>query len=181
MDWIANNTFLLIVIFSATGVGLALAWSQTGNKKMLYFAAPFLALAVAVFVIGRVHVSPEQQVKAALFAVAESIEQGDVEATVSAFVPEAIKEREAVRHAFRIFKIDDISIKNNLKITVTQTGRRATAEFNVTAMASTKQGGLSRKVPLFFIVHYEKDGNDWLIDSYEQMSAEKGFQKPQAR
>lgn len=181
MDWLANNAIYLEIAFIAAAVGCVWGWVKTTQKAWLIGAPILLLLAGGVFLLDRNYESPEQQVRTLLFDTAAAIERDDQQATLNAFIPEAEKERAVIRSQFAAFEISDISIKNNLEIEVSESGRRATAEFNVTAFAKLRRGGQGRRGAFFFIVHFERGSDGWLIESFEYMSAEKGFQRPDAR
>lgn len=175
----------MLAIGLLVGAGaMVWGWLQTTDKRLLYGAAVPLLLAVGVIVLDQLYESPEEQVRQALFAAADAIERDDMQATLDAFIPEAEKERAAIRSQFAIFKVSDISIKNNLTIEITRTGRRATAKFNVTAQVTHRSRGgsdFSRRIPRYFTVYFERDGKKWLIETFEEQPAETGFKRPDAR
>ena len=90
--------------------------------------------------------------------------------------------RSRIGQALALFRISDVQIKSNLEITVSESGRRAKAEFNATALGSARNGMVkNHKGAFFFVVNYVRDKDRWLIDSFEDLSPEQGYQRPSAR
>ncbi len=182
MNWLADNMIVVSGSLAIIMAGLAAGWVKTGDKRLLLGALIPALLAVAVVGVGLLHESPQEQIKKTLFATAEAIEHDKVDEVVESLTPEREQLRERVRQSMTFFEIKDIDIKSNLKITMSDSGRRAEVEFNVTAVTSLKSGlAKNQKVAFFFIVSYVRDRDRWLIDDFEELSPEKGFQRKDAR
>ncbi len=178
MNWLANNSILICSLSGFVSIGLIVGWVKTTNIRLLQGAAAPAAFALFVLLLGVMYESPEIKIRKTLFAAAEAIERNDVEAVVEMFLPEAKDQRAAVRKGMAFGRATQVDIKSNLEITVSDSGRRAVAKFNVTFQGEDRAGLLgNRRYPAFFIVHFEKDKERWLVDKYEFESAMKGFQK----
>lgn len=165
--WFLEQPLVVLFVGSVLVAVSAVAWVQTQHPRALQAAVLSLAALVAGLVLERWVVTPAEQVEASVYGVAQALESNDLPAVTAFLASSAEDLRQEVQTYLRLVTVNKISIKSNLKVTISGSSA-ATARFNAVATVSGRGGTPSdQPVPRLLIVHFRLEQGQWRIVSYE--------------
>lgn len=181
MSWFLEHPAASIVLGVVLGVGLGIAWTQTGKNVWLYALAGVLALTVLGVVVEQYVVTDREAIEATLDEIARDVESNDLRAVLRHIASTAPPELQQTASAeMPNYEFDECYVTKVYKLEVdAQTEpRKAVVEFNVVASGSFSQGGIElsdakvlRWVQLRMI--REKDGR-WTVEDYRHKEPDFG-------
>ncbi len=178
MNFFFEDPWKFVIIGLIVEIGLLVMLFRSGRGLWLYWMLGLMLATTALIVIERCVVTDREQVEIELYNVATVLETNDVEGVLSFFSPNAKETRGLVQAQMPRFKVESVSIKNDLKIIVNDltSPPSARAEFHVVITGGTARGDLhGLSLPLSFAVLYERVGGRWLISSYDDHGALHGM------
>jgi hypothetical protein len=178
MNWLFEESLLVVVLGVAAAVILALAWLHTGYRPLLYTAAVCLLGTVLGVMLERRVVTDREAVEATLREAARDVERNDLESLLARVHSESPQIRAQAAAEFPKYVFQSVSIKSNLQITFDQPSdpSEATATFNVLVIGRLREQSLeSWRVPRFVIVTFRKQDGQWKVFSYEHQDPREGL------
>jgi len=165
--WFLEQPLMVLFVGSILVAVSGVAWVQTQHPRALQAGLLSVVALVAGLALERWVVTPAEQVEASVFGIARALESNDVPAVTAFLGGSADELRQEVQTYLRLVTVNKISIKSNLKVTMSGSAA-ATARFNAVATVSGR-GGTPRDqpVPRLLIVHFRLEQGQWRIVSYE--------------
>jgi hypothetical protein len=149
---------------------------QTTRPAFLYSAIAFAVITAALVVNERRIVTPREEVKQTLQTIARQLE-ADQSAAVTAHISGSVPHiQQKANAALRRIVVDQVKIKPNLAVELHADGTSAIATFNAVVIGSDrKQVVNNQRGAFYFVVNFEKEGNDWKIVDYERHDPRTGM------
>jgi hypothetical protein len=145
-------------------------WVQTRDSRAWWGLLLAVGLVVIAVLVERWVVTPGEEVKATLRTIARRLEANDVQGVLPYISPQSEPLRQEVRGYLRRVKVESISIKPNLTVTVgpQRPARSAEARFNAVAtLEGPANFGGRFTVPRFMVVRFRREGEGWRVTDYE--------------
>jgi hypothetical protein len=162
---------ILILLFGSLLVAAAAAvFIQSRHRLAAWGLLAALLMVVGAIVTERLVVTPGEQVKAALRAIAGRLEANDADGVLDWIAPQSEPLRQEVRNLLRQVKVRSVSIKQNLTVTAGSQRPVTTAEarFNAVATLDSPGGsGAPITVPRFVVVRFQREAGQWKVRDYE--------------
>jgi len=136
-----------------------------------------VVLMVVGLVVEQLVVTNSEQVAATLQQIAKDLESNDVPRVVSHISTESENLRREAESILKRVKVQTVSVKRNLTVSVVENGDRKTAiaKFNAVAKLSDSGGAFGNQlVPRFFIVNFVNENGQWRITQYEARMHQEG-------
>lgn len=153
---------------------------QTGRRVLLFAALGVVVLTIGLLLLERSVITPREAVKATLHVIAHDLKRNDIEAVKGHISPGRPKIEKSAERALRLIEIENVDIKNNLKVeVVSERGMEiAEAKFNCVISGRDKRGDFAaaQRIPQFFTVRFRReDDGRWRVRSYEMADPREGI------
>jgi hypothetical protein len=163
-----------IIAFAIALVG----WTQSRHRGCLVAALSFAVLTVASILLERITVTRAEEIEATLQQIAEDLEANDLRAIrghISSKAPELRNDAESI---LQQVEIRTVSIKRNLKVSVSENEGQAKATFNAVASLKDRAGQWDHEiVPRFFEVDFVLEDGRWRVVRYLDYDPRRGMQR----
>ncbi len=168
MNWLLQQPLVLIVAGAVVVLVLFAVLQQTG-KKWALIAMIAAALATAgLVVIERMVVTPEEAVRATLYAIAKDVERNDVDAVVAHLSSRSPQLQDKVRAVMKPYRAEEVRVTQIRDLEVQPDGQRASVHVRVRAVGGDRSGMLEHQ-PYFpeFNVQFVLEDGQWRVRDYE--------------
>lgn len=172
MNWLLQQPLVIIVAGAVVVLVLLGVLQQTG-KKWALIAMVAAALATAGMVaIERIVVTPEEAVRATLYAIAQDVERNDVDAVVARLSTRSPELHDQVRAVMRPYRAEEVRVTQIRDLVVQPDGQRASVHVHVRAVGGDR-GGMFEHQPYFpkFNVTFVLEEGQWRVRDYEPIDA----------
>ena len=169
--------FAIIVGAAVMVAILLMCVVYTARPAFLYAAIGVVLLAAGLVIVERSILTPREEVRAEIYAIAAALEANDTDAVLAHVSPTVPKLRERGARALGEVIIEQVKIKPNLKVQLAagDPPTKATATFNVVVIGSQRRSGVShQRGAWFFTVDLVKEGGDWRVVDYRQQDPRRG-------
>lgn len=179
MTWLFENPYPALLAGGITAVSLGFGWVQTGRRWPLNAMIVVLVLTFAALLLERSVVTDREKITATLHRIAALLERNAIDDALEYAHSGSPEVRDQAQNELPRYEFFDVKIKRNLKIDVSpeHVPPKAVAEFNVTVVASTRDGSLNNiRAPRFVKVVFllDNDGT-WRVAEYDHYDPRRGF------
>jgi len=185
MGWLFENPLPAVLMGGLTVAMLGSGWLRTGQKWLLYLMVVVILLTVGAVVLERMVVTDREQIERTLHEIADLVEQNRIDAALEYAYSGSPEIREQAITELGSYRFHRIDIKRNLKIEVfpDHIPPKATAEFNVLVVFSTKDGFLNQEYVLRFVevTFYREDDGQWRAAEYHHYPPNRAYQRRSIR
>jgi hypothetical protein len=178
MTWLFENPFPAIVIGALTAAILAGGWLRTGYRWLCYLMIAAILLTVASVLVERAVVTDREQVTQTLHEIAALVERNEIEAALKYAYSGSPQVRRQAAAELPLYEFTEVNIKRNLEIEVFADHKppKATAEFNVTVVLSSKTGGFHGRVPRYVeATFFKEEDGQWRVGAYSHFEPTRGY------
>lgn len=179
MDWLYENWLPSLIAGGLTTAILIGGWIQTGQKWLLYVALAAVLLTAGAIALEVSVVTDREQIHDTLSEIAALVEDNRIEQALDYAWSEAPEVRQQAQAELPLYEFESVEIKRNLKIEVfpNKTPPRATAEFNVVVVLSTRTGLVQgQRIPRFLEVDLVRDDEGrWRVAGYQHYDPRRGW------
>ncbi|HZZ73379.1 MAG TPA: hypothetical protein VFE24_14085 [Pirellulales bacterium] len=171
MDVFFENSWKFLILGGLIEIGLIALLVKSGRGMWIYVMAAVALLTGGLVCLERLVVTPREQVEKALYAAAAAVESNNLNAVLDTISPTAKEMRADLRARLPNYKIDRVSIKSDLAITVNDLTAPPTAraEFHVVVTGGDRAGNFhDMSYPIFLTVYFERQGDRWLMSGYDE-------------
>ena len=147
----------------------AMVWVGTQKRAAVGAMATGLVIALGAVATDYLWITPAEQVADTLHRLAKALEQNEPERVVEFLAADSESLRKEVLGRLRSIRVESVSIKSNLNVTVGvgRPPRTAESQFNAVAVVRDGRGsGDSYTVPRFFVVRWVHEDEGWRVASY---------------
>jgi len=164
MTWLLESPLTILLFGVVVAALVAVALFALQRKWLLWTLLGWVAVVAAALVLERQVATPREEVHAALLRLADALEENDKAAVLALVSPRATDLRGDISSALDRYRVDSMSIKRNLQITVD--GQEATAEGNVVFSGAIKRGQYARGTyPCYLVLEFVRDSGVWRVAS----------------
>jgi hypothetical protein len=169
MQWFTETPWPPFLICFIIAAGLFARWITDRRRPLIVASAAFLALGGLIIVIATLIVTERERVAAALYDLARAFADGNAARCATFFSDEDQQDRELVRTAAGMVKIDGPIHITDLAIDMSSAEPRATATFRASATASFQNN--SARVLTRWEFTWQREGSDWKITRVRRLRA----------
>ena len=169
-----NNVFenpLPIVFVGVLVFAVLLAvWTQQRKRKWVVAMICTVAVVICGIILEIVVVTDGEEVAATIHQIANDMESNNVPAVLGHISTSAGTLQANAEAILKKVKVDKVSVKRNLTVTVSDSATRksAIAKFNAVARVDDKSATFGNQtVPRLMILNLVKEGDRWRVVQYE--------------
>lgn len=167
-----------IFMLGAAAVVIALvALIKTGRFSFVYVAGGLALLTAVALLAERRIVTEKEELRGVLLGITDDLASDNIASVLDCFSSEAKDIRKRAEGLLKRFRVDRVTIKNNLQVTPKE-GRDdcIVATFNAVAIASERKGSITdQPAPQFMTVEFVREGNQWRISDYDRQPPQRGM------
>jgi hypothetical protein len=178
MSWIVEQPIVILFVGAFLVAASGAIWVQTRDRRALIAVGSVVVLTGLWLLVERLVMTDVEQVKQTIRLIASEIENNNVEAVVNHISAENPSLRDEIRKTLSLVTVKKVSVKRNLKATVTRRAAFTSAEARFNAVATVEgRSGLvgTHVVPRFLVVRLRKEGQQWRVRSYEMSDPRDGL------
>ena len=176
MTLLFESPLPILFVGVLTFVLVLAVWLQTRKRVFLIAAVLIIGVTAAAMIIERTVVTETEELETTIHEIASAMETNQVESTIEFISEKQSALRNQASSILKRVKVQKVSIKPNLKVEITEPGRRAKASFNAVARVDDKSGSWRNQVvPRFLIVDLEKQEGKWKVVAYEEKDPRDGM------
>jgi hypothetical protein len=166
MSWLIEDPSWVWVVGGFVAAALLMAFWSSGRGVFLTWFGAVVFLVLALLLIERYVVTDRELIEETIYGAAAAVEANDIERTLSYFSPTAEPLRALVRRRMGSLEVLDAAVAG-LKIELgTADTRRSTAKF--LGRLEVRSSSVPRNhIPIRMTVALVKEGERWLVESYE--------------
>jgi hypothetical protein len=164
---------LVLIVAGAVVVLVLFGVLQQTGKKWALIAMVAAALAtVGLVVVERMVITPEEAVRATLYAIAKDVERGDIEAVVAHLSSRSPELHDQVRAVMKPYRAEEVRVTQIRDLVVQPDGGHASVHVHVRAVGGDR-GGMFEHQPYFpqFNVTFVLEEDQWRVQDYEPTDA----------
>lgn len=169
MTWFAENP-LAICMIGAVALAMALfVYFQTRTNGALYGVLGVIVLTAILVLVSSLIETPREAVERSLYSLAATVEDNDVQGTLSYIAPTADSQiRKDIETLMPLVKIERARIINTPEIEVGDgtNPNVATVKCQGVAMAVNRRDGMKGAAQDRFVMKWVFRDNRWLVESY---------------
>jgi hypothetical protein len=177
MTYFLETPWPAMLIGGLAALMIGSGWLRTGQTWLLYLLLAILALTVGAVVLERLVVTDREQVDATLHEIARLVEKNDLEAAFQYAHSPAVRGQAAGE--LPRYRFQEVAIARNLQIKVfpKHLPPKATAEFNVLVVFSTRDGSWSnqRLARYVEVTMLKDDDGQWRVSAYAHYDPMRGM------
>jgi hypothetical protein len=159
--WFTESPWVPFLVCLALSAVFFSRWVSDRRRGWLLAACGFLVASAAVVIVERLIVTESERVEGSIERLAKVFEAGDGDACAAFFSPHDERDRELVRQAAGMVKIDGPIRISDLSVDMNGPETRAVSRFRASADA-TYQGYHDRGRTRWEVT-WEREGPDWKI------------------
>ncbi len=170
MTWLLEEPLQILFVGTLVVAVAAVAWVQTSHPRALLGLIAAVALLALGLLVERLVVTSAEEVEATLQAAARALESNEPEQVIALVADSSSRLRNEIRSALATVRVEKISIKSNLRVTVAPGRPPAAAEAFFNAVATLKPRGVDSGmtiVPRRVVVRFRRQQQQWKIVDYE--------------
>lgn len=149
---------------------LAIAYFAVPKRGIVIAMGVAAAGIVGLVLLERTITTEREEVEIALLHLAKTLETNDVAAVQELIAPDATLVRNAAQRHMPRYQINEVHVARDLEVTVDSNASppKAIAKFTCRVNANDRKGELPYNSALLeFSIHFRKDGDRWLVESYD--------------
>jgi hypothetical protein len=175
VNWLLGQPFVVLAAGVAVVIVLYGVLQQTGKRWVLFVMLAAALLTAGLVVLERMIVTPEEAVKATLYAVARDVQRNDIDAVVSHISRRAPDIQQLARTQLQPVTMEEVKVKRISQLVAQPTGRPPTASavVQVLAVRGDRSGTFQHRRGVFeFRVDFVEEDGWWRIRHYEQIESD---------
>ena len=167
MSWLVEDSTLVVIAAAVFALGFLVAFLKTGRGLYLVWLGAVALIALILVLVERYVVTDRELIENTLFGAAAALEANDVEAALEYLSPTTQPLHFEVRRRMELLKIEEARIADlRIKFSPLELPPKAIATF--LGILKFQASGipydrLLRRVTVKLV----KDGDRWLVESYE--------------
>ncbi len=149
---------------------LAIAYFAVPKRGIVIAMGVVVAGVIGLVLLERAVITQREEVENALFHLAKTLETDDVAAVQELIAPDATLVQSAAQRHMPRYQINEVRITRDLEVTVDSAADppQAIAKFTCRVNANDRKGELPYNTAILeFSIHFRKDGDRWLVESYD--------------
>jgi ketosteroid isomerase-like protein len=166
--WFTETSWPPLLFCLVLSAGLFARWTLTKRGSLLALSAAFLLIAGAVVAVERLIVTQSERVEEAIYGLAKAFQAGDIGGCADFFSPQDPADRELVRQAAGMVKIEGPIRISDLSVTMSSAESRAVAVFRASADASFN--GHHDRARTRWELTWQREGDEWKIIRVRRLS-----------
>ncbi|MCA9213115.1 MAG: hypothetical protein KDB27_08625 [Planctomycetales bacterium] len=164
--------FVGVLIF---GICFAL-WTQKRQRKFAAGMVLAILLMIGGVALERLVETESEKVGATIRQIAKDMEANDVNSVISHISGSSAELKSAATAILSRVKVESISVKRNLTVTVSPSGTKAVAKFNAVGRVEDKTATFgTQNVPRFMTLEFAKEQGVWRVFDYKDEMPQKGM------
>lgn len=149
---------------------LAIAYFAVPKRGILIAMCVVAAGVVGLVALERAITTEREEVEIALLLLAKTLETNDVAAVQELVAPDASLVHNAAQRHMPRYQINEVHVARDVRVTVDSAADppQAIAKFTCRVNANDRKGELPYNTAILeFSIHFRKDGDRWLVESYD--------------
>ncbi len=185
MTWLMETPLPAILMGGLTTAILGSGWLRTGKQWLLYLMVAAILLTVGAVFLERAVVTDREQVTATLYEIAALVERNEIDEALKYACSGSPAARSTAKAELPFYEFHEVSIRRNLEVEVfpEHIPPKATAEFNVLVVFSTKDHFITESRALRFVevIFLQEENGEWRVSDYEHSPPTDAFRTEDAR
>jgi hypothetical protein len=153
-------------------------WTQQKTRGWMAAVVATAFLTLAGLFLERIVVTDVETVETTIHQVATDMESNNIAALTRHISEDASHLRKYAESILSRVKVETVSVKRNLTVTIVDHGTRKTAiaKFNAVARIEDKSGAFGHQtIPRFMILNLVQEGSQWRVTGYEDRMPQEGI------
>jgi hypothetical protein len=172
--WFTETPWPPILIGSVLAVLLVAAWQATGRASHLIGVAALAVLSGGVYLAERWIVTPAEEIEAAVYGLATSFQQRNLEACLDHISASAPLDRGLVAGAMNLVEVEDDLRITDLSVDMKAENSRGISHFRANATVSVKGFGNQGRQPTRWLLTWQREAGRWRVIRIQRLNTITG-------
>ena len=176
--WFTETPWPPILICSVIAILFAVVWYAKQRAVFLLGVPVMLVCGVAIYFVEQSIVTEAELVEAAVLDLAETVERGDTEETLSFISANATALRLVIGTALTLVTVEDDLRITDLNVTMMAQNSRAKSHFRANGSFTHRSLGATSNRPTRWELTWQREGGEWKIVKVDMLDPITGEKKP---